>query len=206
MRKYIENARQPKGLRGRMILRRMNRSHAALSEWGLGFLDCREAEAILDVGCGGGANLARLLHAAPRAHVFGMDYSSVSVAQSAKRNRAAVREGRCTVSQGTVSALPFDRETFDLVTAFETVYFWPDLPNDLWEVSRVLKPGGRFLICNEAFFSPDAPERYAALEQALSMKVYASEELTEALSAAGFSQALAHTHENGLWIAVVAVK
>ena len=37
------------------------------------------------------------------------------------------------------------------------------------------------------------------------MKVYAPEELTEALSAAGFSQALAHTHENGLWIAVVAV-
>ena len=33
-------------------------------------------------------------------------------------------------------------DRFDLVTAVETHYFWPDLPRDLVEVRRVLKPGG----------------------------------------------------------------
>lgn len=38
---------------------------------------------------------------------------------------------------------------FDAVTAFETVYFWPDLPRCFPEVFRVLRSGGTFLICNE---------------------------------------------------------
>jgi len=36
------------------------------------------------------------------------------------------------------------------VTAFETVYFWPELAQNFREVYRVLKPGGVFFICNEA--------------------------------------------------------
>ena len=39
---------------------------------------------------------------------------------------------------------------FDVVTAFETVYFWPELAQNFREVYRVLKPGGIFFICNEA--------------------------------------------------------
>ena len=37
-----------------------------------------------------------------------------------------------------------------MVTAFETVYFWPELAQNFREVYRVLKPGGVFFICNEA--------------------------------------------------------
>lgn len=51
--------------------------------------------------------------------------------------------------------LPFEAERFDLVTAFETVYFWPDLPKSFREIRRVLRPGGTLLICNEC--SGDAP-------------------------------------------------
>jgi len=37
---------------------------------------------------------------------------------------------------------------FDAVTAFETVYFWPDLLRCFREVWRVLKPGGAFFFFN----------------------------------------------------------
>ena len=40
---------------------------------------------------------------------------------------------------------------FDLVTAVETHFFWPDLPNDVREVLRVLKPGGTFLLIAEVY-------------------------------------------------------
>jgi len=40
---------------------------------------------------------------------------------------------------------------FDLVTAVETHFFWPDLPKDVREVLRVLKPGGTFVLIAEVY-------------------------------------------------------
>ena len=54
------------------------------------------------------------------------------------------------LQQASVAELPFEAEQFDVVTAFETVYFWPELAQNFREVYRVLKPGGTFFICNEA--------------------------------------------------------
>ena len=48
--------------------------------------------------------------------------------------------------------LPYETGKFDLVTAFETVYFWPDLKQSFSEVFRVLKPGGMFMF----FQKPEA--------------------------------------------------
>ena len=53
----------------------------------------------------------------------------------------------------------FAGDWFDAVTAFETVYFWPDLPLCFREVYRVLKPSGTFLICNESNGDTDKGER-----------------------------------------------
>ena len=97
---------------------------------------------MLDCGCGGGANIKRLLKKCPQGIVKGIDYSPVSVEKSKKVNEAAIAEGRCTVLQGSVADMIFAGDWFDAVTAFETVYFWPDLPQCFREVYRVLKPGG----------------------------------------------------------------
>ena len=43
----------------------------------------------LDIGCGGGANIGRLLERAPQGHVCGLDYSPLSVATSREFNRGA---------------------------------------------------------------------------------------------------------------------
>ena len=53
------------------------------------------------------------------------------------------------VWKGSVEQIIFADSWFDAVTNFETVYFWPDLPQCFREIYRVLKLGGRFLICNE---------------------------------------------------------
>ena len=57
---------------------------------------------------------------------------------------------RQAVQQASVAELPFEAEQFEIVTAFETVYFWPELAQNFREVYRVLKLGGTFFICNEA--------------------------------------------------------
>jgi ubiquinone/menaquinone biosynthesis C-methylase UbiE len=164
----------------------MNVAHIAVSRWGLGHLAIGPADHILDIGCGGGKNVARMLKRAGEGKVCGLDYSEVSVEKTQRVNRKAVRAGRAEIRLGSVSENPWPDNTFDIVTAFETVYFWPDFAQDLREVRRVLKPGGLFFICNEI----DRPEEGEALYQywikTMNLKTYTAPEFQNYLTAAGF--------------------
>jgi SAM-dependent methyltransferase len=50
-----------------------------------------------------------------------------------------------------VAALPFRDRTFDMVTAVETHYYWPDLPVNVREILRALKPRGTFALIAETY-------------------------------------------------------
>ena len=147
---FFENTRKPVGLGGKIMVAMMNFGHSAMAEWGLRFLQPAPDAMVLDCGCGGGANIKTLLKLCPNGKVQGIDYSAVSVEKARKVNAGAIAAGRCTVQQASVAELPFEAEQFEVVTAFETVYFWPELAQNFREVYRVLKPGGIFFICNEA--------------------------------------------------------
>ena len=125
---FFENTRKPVGFGGKIMVAMMNLGHSAVARWGLQFLNTAPDAKVLDCGCGGGANIRRLLKKCPQGVVKGIDYSPVSVEKSKKVNEAAIAEGRCAVLQGSVADMMFADNWFDAVTAFETVYFWPDLP------------------------------------------------------------------------------
>lgn len=175
---------KPQGEDGFKLLNRMNGGiHEELALWGLGFIPIGETARILDIGCGGGANIERLLARSPRGHVTGIDYSPVSVQMSSEHNARAIEEGRCDVLEGNSSALPFPDSSFDVVTAFETTYYW-DLPTAFPEVKRVLKPDGIFLICNED--DGGDPEVLELAEKIPGMVIHTPAVLEEALAQAGF--------------------
>ena len=59
--KVFSNTRKPEGLFGRLMVAGMDGgSHAAMATWGLKKIDIPQTGEILDIGCGGGANIARL--------------------------------------------------------------------------------------------------------------------------------------------------
>ena len=149
--RLLHQCRKPSGRAGRLTLWSMNRRHAKVTEWGLGHIAIQPGDTILDVGCGGGRTIARLAAAATDGKVYGVDFSEESVAASRRANARMVEAGRVEIVHGSVSKLPFPDATFDLVTAVETHYYWPDLPADMREVLRVLKPGGMFVIIAEAY-------------------------------------------------------
>lgn len=167
---FFDNTRKPTGLGGRIMVSMMNIGHRSLADWGLKYLKLNNDANVLDCGCGGGANIKKLLKLCPNGFVKGIDYSPVSVAKANKVNRGAVNIHRCVVLQGNVADMIFASEWFDAVTAFETVYFWPDLLQSFKEVYRVLKSGGTFLICNEC--SGDNAEDEKWTEKVSGMIIY----------------------------------
>ena len=182
----------------------MNRGHAKLSQWGFSNISVNPDAAVLDVGCGGGANIVAWLNKCGNGHVTGMDYSEVSVAESQKLNADAIKQGKCCVVQGDVSAIPFPDAVFDYVSAFETVYFWPGLEKCFFEVNRVLKNGGTFLICNESDGTNATDEKWTKLIDG--MKIYTSEQLVAALKEAGFREIKTYSNTKNHWISIVAMK
>jgi SAM-dependent methyltransferase len=143
--------RKPASLPGRLFLWLMNRSHSGLTRWGLEHVAVESDFAILDVGCGGGMTVRTLAALAASGTVDGIDYSKESVAASRRLNADLIAAGRVHIRQGLVSRLPYPDATFDLVTAVETHYYWPSLVDDLRQILRVLKPGGRLLVIAETY-------------------------------------------------------
>lgn len=142
--KTLELCAKPKGLFGALWLKVMNVSHTPYAKWHLSLVQWNEDWTVLDEGCGGGKNIARLLKLCPKGQVYGIDYSEVSVNASRKLNADQLGK-RCFIEQGNAMSLDFEDEKFNAVTAFETVYFWPDLQQCFAETSRVLKTGGLFM-------------------------------------------------------------
>lgn len=202
----IKNARKPVGELGHQILERMNRSHETMAVWGVSHFDVAEGDLILDIGCGGGRNIERFAAEIKSGKVVGIDYSDVSVEKSIKLNREAIDEGKVEVIQGSVSEMPFDDGTFDIVTGFETIYFWPDFINDLKEVNRVLKKDGLVFFCNEAVYREGEMEKYDDLVELLDMKIYSEDVLKESLEKTGFKDFKAYVNNENDWICITARK
>ncbi len=141
----------PSGWLGRLVLWNMNSRHSKVTDWGLAHLSIEKQYTILDVGCGGGRTLTKLAAAATEGKVYGIDFSEGSVAVSKKINARLIAAGRVEVRHGSVSQLPFSDGMFDLVTAVETHFWWPNLPTDMREVFRVLRPGGKLAIIAETY-------------------------------------------------------
>ncbi len=203
--KFFSNTRKPEDFFGRMMVNGMNGGgHARLAEWGLSHLTLTADANVLDVGCGGGANVARLLKRCPKGTVTGIDYSPVSVKKSTEVNAAAIASGRCRVLEGSAAALPFEEATFDLVTAFETVYFWPDIEECFRGVRRTLKEGGRFAIVNEDDGLTGKNEKWEKMIDG--MHTYTPDELRTHLANAGFRDIAVHGDDKHHWLAVIATK
>ena len=201
---FFENTRKPQGFGGKLMTKMMNSGHSKLSQWGFSNISAKPDAEVLDVGCGGGANIAVWLDKCKNGHVTGMDYSEVSVAESQKLNAYAIKQEKCSVVQGDVSAIPFPDAAFDYVSAFETVYFWPGLAKCFLEVNRVMKSKGTFLICNESDGTNAADEKWTKMING--MKIYTSEQLVAALKEAGFTEIKTYSNIKNHWISIVATK
>ena len=106
----------------------------------LSAVDVKPGEHVLDVGVGPGFLAAELAAAVGSSgRVCGIDISDDMLAIAARRS---VRPGsaRVELSHGSATEIPFDNESFDLVTCTQVLEYVSDVPAALGEFHRVLRP------------------------------------------------------------------
>ena len=196
---HVSQCQKPSGWLGRFIVANMNSRHSKLTDWGLSHVTVKPEDRILDVGCGGGRTVNKLSALASKGKVFGIDHSDVSVSLARKLNARPIDQGRVEVLEGSVSQLPFPSDTFDLVTAVETHFWWPDLPAGMCEILRTLRPGATALLIAEIY--KDAQSRIARLAEKLSaLTLLSPEEHHTLFTDAGYSDVEIITEPAKRWI------
>lgn len=199
----LNQCRKPAGWLGRFNLWDMNRRHSKLTDWGLKHISIKNHDTILDVGCGGGRTVYKLAALAKEGRICGIDHSEESVAASCRTNQKWIEKGRVEIRLGSVSNLPFPDRKFDLATAVETHYYWPDMSADMREVQRVLKPGGTLIIIAEAYKGGKYDKLLQRLEELKRVMTYSHLSVDEhrgLFSEAGYSKVQVFEEYDKGWI------
>ena len=144
---FTDNFGNPKGLLGRMMLVSMDKEHLPMAQWALEQIRIPENGKVADLGCGGGYNIRRMLEMSTKAKFIGLDISDESVKKAQKVNKEELGK-RVKISKGSAEKLPFKDNSIDLITAFETVFFWKKPEKAFREIYRSLVNGGCFAVIN----------------------------------------------------------
>ncbi len=141
----------PHGLWGRLALALMAAKNGGNNKAALEALNLQKGEKVLEIGVGPGLALKHALRQVGRAgFVGGVDHSRLAALRTRSRLARAIRKGRASVHQASVAHLPFMDELFDAAYAVNSFQFWPDPIENLAEVARTLKSGGRLVLTQRA--------------------------------------------------------
>ena len=198
--RFLNQWRKPTGRLGRVLASVLNVSHSKGVSWGLQHITIEKNFSILDVGCGGGEFVHELAGIVTEGQVYGIDYSADCVVVSRRTNRQWIKLGRAEILLGSVSSLPFSNRKFDLVTAVNSHYYWPDLVSDMQEVLRVLRPGGRLVLMGESYKGGKYEIRDRKFVELVHLAYYSVNELREFFSSTGYSDVQMFEEYDRGWI------
>jgi ubiquinone/menaquinone biosynthesis C-methylase UbiE len=178
-----EQARNAKGLLGRVIGFIMAQETWEQNKRVINALGVVANDHVLDIGCGPGRSLSALAMHASRGRVVGTDPSELMAEIAVKRNQDLVKYRRVEVVIASAARLPFDDAAFDKALCVHVIYFWNDLDGALREIARVLKEGGQLALLFKTSADKNAVRAFPA-------EVYRFPSLTEviaSLEATGFA-------------------
>jgi ubiquinone/menaquinone biosynthesis C-methylase UbiE len=137
----------PSGLFGHFVARVMSVETARDNEITLNHLELTPTDSVLEVGFGHGRTLAHVAERVSEGFVAGVDISPGMLRMAARHNRRSLHAGKMELAQTDASQAPFSDGRFDKVYSVHTLYFWSNPAVQFREIWRVLKGGGRFVLC-----------------------------------------------------------
>lgn len=187
---FTDNFGNPKGLLGRMMLTTMDKEHLPMAQWALKQIKIPDKGKVADIGCGGGYNIRRMLEMSSKAKFIGLDISDESVKKAEKINKAEIGK-RVKIIKGSAEKLPFKENSIDLITAFETVFFWKKPEKGFKEVHRTLVKDGCFAVINN-YGDPNVDWE----KKVPCMTRYTAEQIDNMLKEVGFSDISVNKKDN----------
>jgi ubiquinone/menaquinone biosynthesis C-methylase UbiE len=149
-------------------------------------LGARPGEHVLEVGFGGGGLIALLLDAG--AQVIGVDISPAMLARARLRFRPALAKGQLRLAEASVEHLPLEPASIDRAVSVASLYFWPDPAAAFAELARVIRPGGRLVLC---FEPPEELRKWPG--HRFGFRLFELEAIERLLTAAGFDPVATET-------------
>lgn len=181
-------ARRPGGVLGRLAYRNGPKAHEPSFKAIRDALGPLEDERVLEIGCGPGVLLERVLDGGATS-AAGLDHSPDMLALCMARNREAIAEERLQLKLGDTATIPWPTESFTAAISANMFFFIYDPAAVLAELHRVLAPGGRLVIATISGPLPRASLRNWWLYPPMgpSLNVHTDEEMHALLTDARFT-------------------
>ena len=138
----------PTGLIGRWLLGPLwNRRNRPLNDAALAQLALHTNDRVLEVGFGGGYLLGRMSASVTNGFIGGVDISTVMVDRCQARYRPLIQSGKMDLKAGTADRLFYPAAHFDKAVSVNSIFYWPDAPQAMRELNRVLRREGHLVLC-----------------------------------------------------------
>jgi ubiquinone/menaquinone biosynthesis C-methylase UbiE len=158
-------------------------------------INLSRADCVLDVGCGTGALLERIVHEYPDARLAGVDPVPEMLAL-ARRKLPPEAE----LKEGWAEGLPWGDACFDVVISSNMFHFIRQPLIALREMQRVLRTGGQIIITDwcDDYLACRINDWYLRLRDAAHVKTYTKRECTNLLQEAGCANATVERYKISL--------
>jgi len=182
----------PRGFAGRVTLMFMNLGHKSIYESVAKLLELRPEDSLLEIACGNGhfiKNYASHVHS-----VAGLDLSELCIKLATKKNKKRIVAGSAEFVQGEATQLPWKDNKFSATTSMASFMMFPKPVESLKEMYRVLRPGGRVVVCIE--WNAEDEKDHSKNIKKYGMHLYTENDVRNMLKEAGFSD-IAITYAKG---------
>ena len=145
----IELGRQlkkPTGEIGLLVAENMNVANEQIYDFVISHLTMRDNAKILEIGCGNGKFISKFFDANSNIQVTALDYSEVMCSEATTLNKGFIDDNKLIVKCEDAIDMSLPDASFDMVVTINTVYFWEQAERQLFEIKRILKKGGSFVI------------------------------------------------------------
>jgi ubiquinone/menaquinone biosynthesis C-methylase UbiE len=149
----------------------------------------RPDDVVLDVGCGTGTAVRAAAQVVTEGRVVGIDPTPAMLRIAEEQTAAAAERERIEFQEGSAEAIPMPDASVSLVLAINSIHHWQDWARGLQEVKRVLAPGGRVWVTEEAL----AGDRFGHGDKPLSDACY----VAQCLRDSGFVHVRVGTQADG---------
>lgn len=174
--------KKPTGFTGKIIANLMIKGNGREYQKLIPAMKIQPQDRLLEIGYGHGWGIFQIASSFD-CHISGIDFSELMFNMATRRNRKFIHRGKVELFHGDFNDFQSPKSNFNNIFCLNVVYFWDDLDKPFNKIIDLLVSGGMFCF---TMAHRDDLNRMKFIDDSVFNK-YTIEQVTEALSKAGFT-------------------